>query len=222
MAQQATLSTSPAHIIVGHLKTKEISKLLEILRDVTEQTPPNTMVLRIQENAVAMLLQSAQNNIANSLSTLKDVLKNMTYIPLPVMWLLSVDVDALSKALEDVVECAGIELVIPLLFRLGFIYGRELTRKLQTGETVLDKVRLLLEFLKASGFFKDYSILQLSAKRVEIVAKVFSTYIPLLHIVRGVIAGTLSTIFEKSFTCDMKPLHGDLVMFTAYPYSMPR
>ncbi len=220
MSQQATLSANPTHIIVGQLRSKEIVKLLEKLEDITKETTPNMLVLRLHENTMTMLIQSANGKLLNSLENLHDIVRNMTHIVLPVLWLISIDVESLAKAIEDIVECAGAELVIPLLFRLGYIYGRELTRKLQTGETILDKVRLMLEFLKASGFFKDYSILQLSAKRVEIVAKVVSTYIPLLHIVRGIIAGTLSTIFEKSFTCDIKLHHGDLVMLTAYPYSI--
>ncbi|GEM_PF-5197776 len=220
MTQQATLSANPTHIIVGQLRSKEVTKLLEKLRDITKEASPDTLVLRLHENTMAMLVQSANGKLVDSLENLHDVVKNMTHIVLPVLWLVSVDVESLAKAMEDIIECAGAELVIPLLFRLGYIYGRELTKKLQTGETILDKVRLMLEFLKASGFFKDYSILQLSAKRIEIIAKVASTYVPLLHIVRGIIAGTVSAIFEKAFTCDVKLLHGDLVILTAYPYAI--
>jgi len=142
-----------------------------------------------------------------------DHVEDIIELTLPELNLAMVDSNILSVAFRDIESAAGAILTSTILFRVGLVYGRELARNASTMKAVTpgEKIKLLLELLRALHLYRNYEITKLTVDKIEIAFELEGDSL-YSHFVRGVITGIVSCVLEKTYMCNIKKTIGNIVL----------
>ncbi len=188
--------------------------LADFMRSVRELHADNFRVLLGRGLALITIPFSVYTrNRSSFIEHIESSISNIVELVLPEIRLAMFDVDSLSSALKDIESVAGTVLTSTLLFRAGLVYGRELAKATSTLGAVTpgEKVKVMLELLRALHLYKNYELISLSVDKIELAFETESDTV-YSHFVRGVITGVISSILERAYICSVKKIIGSTVL----------
>ncbi len=132
---------------------------------------------------------------------------------LPRADFLILELGNIVSAFRDIEFIAGPVLTSTILFRLGLVYGRELAKNVDVPGAVTpgEKVRAILELLKALHLYRHYEIVSMSVDNIEIAFEVVND-MGYCHFVRGVVTGVVSSVLARNYICNVKKVVGNIVL----------
>ncbi len=204
--------------ILGKLRATQLEKLTEALKEIIKENKGEPKLIRFLDDEFGLAITCRPDYEGKVIGLLRKGVKSSRVLVDRSRQYITLSSIPLERALDDIIRCGGTEVMLPILFRIGHVYGKELTEMLELSEEKIgEKLITVLEYLKISGFFREFSILHLSANRVEIALEM-EIKTPIIHFLRGIVSGIVSKMFGRPFTCTSYAKSEKVVIFEAVPY----
>ncbi len=204
--------------IMGKVRPGQLDRLMDTVVSIIREGKGEPALLRIQDSEIGLAVRCSPDQRGRITGLAKRGLEACRILIDRSRNYITLSSESLGKALDDILRCGGSEVMLPFLFRLGHVYGRELIELLELREEHLaERLITALEYLKLAGFFRRFSVLHVSANKIEVAIEM-DIRSPLVHFLRGVLSGLASKIFGRSFTCTSYSKSENVVLFEIVPY----
>ncbi len=205
-------------LIMGKIRPGQLDRLMDTVVSIIRDGKGEPTLLRVQDNEIGLAVRCSPDQRGRIIGLARRGLEACRVLVDKSRNYITLSSDSLGKALDDILRCGGSEFMLPFLFRLGHVYGRELIELLELSEEHLtEKLITSLEYLKLAGFFRRFSVLHVSANKIEVAVEM-ELKTPLIHFLRGVLSGLASKIFGRSFTCTSHAKSENVILFEIIPY----
>ncbi|NPA23557.1 MAG: hypothetical protein GXO23_04605 [Crenarchaeota archaeon] len=204
--------------IMGKTRPGQLERIMNTILSIIREGKGEPALLRVQDSEIGLAVRCSPEQRGRIVGLAKRGLEACRVLVDRSRNYIAFSSEPLGKALDDILRCGGSEVMLPFLFRLGHVYGRELVDILElSDEHLAERLITSLEYLKLAGFFRRFSVLHVSANRIEVAIEM-EIKMPLIHFLRGVLSGLVSKIFGKSFTCTAHAKSENVVLFEIIPY----
>jgi len=204
--------------IMGKMRPGQLEKLAETLTMIIREGRGEPKLIRFLNDEIGLAISCKPEEEGKVSGLVKRSVESSRILVDRSPQYITLSIEPLEKAVDDVIRCGGSEVILPILFRLGHVYGKELVDTLElSDEKLSERLITTLEYLKISGFFRSFSVLHLSANKIEIALDI-DIKTALIHFLRGVLSGIASKIFGRPFTCNSHAKSERVVIFEVVPY----